>query len=198
MATSSFNHPSVDVFLQKAKKWKEEMTFLRSIMQECDLEEEYKWMHPCYSNQKNNIVLIHNFKEYCALLFFKGVLMKDKKGILIQQTANVQDRRQIRFTNLSEIIQQKETIKEYILEAIEIEKSGQKVTYKETAAFAMPDEFAKVLSSQKKLKAAFENLTPGRQRAYLLYFSSAKQSKTREDRIQKYIPKILIGKGLDD
>lgn len=188
----------VDLFLDKAKKWKDEMNLLRSLVLECNLDEDYKWMHPCYSYQGNNIVLIHQFKDYCALLFFKGVLLKDKKGILIQQTENVQDRRQIRFTSLAEIVKLQATIKEYILEAIEVEKSGLKVEYKKTSEFKMPDELQSLLSTNKNLKTAFEGLTPGRQRGYLLYFSSAKQSKTRLDRIEKYIPKILDGKGLDD
>ncbi len=188
----------VDLFFDKAKKWKEEMNLLRSFILECNLEEDFKWMHPCYSYTANNIVLIHDFKDYCALLFFKGVLLKDKKMVLVQQTENVQERRQIRFTSLIEIVKHKETIKEYIQEAIEIEKSGLKVELKKTSEFKMPDEFQDLLLKNKKLKTAFEKLTPGRQRGYLLYFSSAKQSKTRIDRIDKYLPKILDGKGLDD
>jgi uncharacterized protein YdeI (YjbR/CyaY-like superfamily) len=188
----------VDQFLLKTKKWKEEMMLLREIVLSCKLDEDYKWMHPCYSHNGNNIVLIHGFKDYCALLFFKGVLLKDQKKILIQQTANVQDRRQIRFTSLDEIVKLKKTIKDYIVEAIEIEKSGQKVAFKKTADFSMPDEFRQRLDKNKKLKAAFEKLTPGRQRGYLLYFAAAKQSVTRESRIEKYVPKILDGKGLDD
>lgn len=191
-------NPKVDLFLGKAKKWQDEMKMLRSIILSCGLTEDYKWMHPCYSFQEGNIVLIHGFKEYCALLFFKGVLLKDKKGILIQQTENVQDRRQIRFTSLAEIVKLQATIKEYIRKAIEVEKSGLKVEFKKTSAFNMPEEFQKLLAKSKKLKTAFEGLTPGRQRGYLLYFSSAKQSKTREERIEKYLPKILDGKGLDD
>jgi len=191
-------NPKVDSFLIKAKKWQSEMHLLRSLILECNLEEEYKWMHPCYSFQGSNVVLIHGFKDYCALLFFKGVLLKDKKGILIQQTENVQDRRQIRFTSLTEIEKLKATIKDYILEAIEVEKSGLKHEFKKTAEYKMPDEFQHLLLENKKLKTAFEGLTPGRQKAYLLYFSSAKQSKTRIDRIEKYLQKILDGKGIDD
>lgn len=188
----------VDHFLALAKKWQQEMVLLRSIVLECGLDEDYKWMHPCYSLQGKNIVLIHQFKEYCALLFFKGVLMKDPKKILIQQTENVQDRRQLRFTDLKQIEKQRAVIKAYIKEAIAIEKSGQQVAYKKTEAFAMPDEFKQVLKAQPALKAAFEKLTPGRQRGYLLYFSAAKQSDTRKARITKYTGAILKGKGLND
>ena len=193
----TFNQ-KVDLFFEKAKKWKEEMNLLRLFVLESNLEEEYKWMHPCYSYKENNIVLIHDFKDYCALLFFKGVLLKDKKSVLVQQTENVQESRQIRFTSITEIVKLKETIKEYIQEAIEIEKLGLKVELKKTSEFKIPDEFQDLLLINKKLKTAFEKLTPGRQRGYLLYFSSAKQSKTRIDRIEKYLPKILDGKGLDD
>jgi len=191
-------NPKVDQFLSKSKKWKEEMILLRETILELKLDEDFKWMHPCYSYENGNVVLIHGFKDYCALLFFKGVLLKDKKKILIQQTANVQDRRQLRFTNVNEIIKLRTTIKEYIKEAIELEKSGAKVEYKKTAEFNMPEEFKKKLAKDKKLKTAFEKLTPGRQRGYLLFFSSAKQAATRESRIAKYVPKILEGKGLDD
>jgi uncharacterized protein YdeI (YjbR/CyaY-like superfamily) len=191
-------NPKVDLFLDKAKKWQEEMRLLRSIVLQCKLDEDYKWMHPCYSLQGNNVVLIHGFKDYFALLFFKGVLLKDKEHILIQQTKNVQAARQIRFTKLSEVVKLKSTIKKYILEAIEIEQAGLKVELKKTAEYKMPDEFQKLVDKNKKLKTAFEALTTGRQRAYLLYFSSAKQSKTREARVEKYVQKILEGKGLDD
>lgn len=191
-------HTQVDSFLAKAKKWKEEMTLLRSIVLSCGLEEDYKWKHPCYTLNGNNVVLIHGFKEYCALLFFKGVLLKDTQGILIQQTAHVQDRRQLRFTNTQEITKQKKVIQAYIKEAIEVELSGLKVTFKKTADFDMPEEFEQALSNSKKLKTAFEKLTPGRQRAYLLHFAGAKQSATRTARIEKYIPQILDGKGLHD
>jgi uncharacterized protein YdeI (YjbR/CyaY-like superfamily) len=188
----------VDLFLDKAKKWKEEMTLLREIVQECKLQEDFKWMHPCYTFDNNNVVLIHNFKEYCALLFFKGVLLNDNHGILIQQTENVQDRRQLRFTKIDEIIENCEIIKEYIEQAIALEKSGAQVVFKKTSEFKMPDEFQQKLDSEPKLKKAFESLTPGRQRAYLLYFSAAKQTQTRTNRIEKYIPLIMQGKGIDD
>jgi uncharacterized protein YdeI (YjbR/CyaY-like superfamily) len=191
-------NPKVELFLEKEKKWKEEMKLLRSIILQCGLEEDYKWMHPCYTFKRNNVVLIHQFKEYCALLFFKGVLLKDEEKILIQQTENVQDRRQIRFTDIDEIVKLETTIKKYIFEAIEVEKSGVKVEFKKTAEFNIPEEFRNKLDEDKKLKKSFESLTPGRQRGYLLYFSSAKQAKTRESRIEKYLQKILEGKGPDD
>ena len=191
-------NPKVDLFLAKAKSWQAEMTLLREVILECELNEDYKWMHPCYTYQGSNIVLIHGFKNYFALLFFKGALINDKQGILIRQTENVQDRRQIRFSNLNEIVNLKSVIKDYIKEAMEIEKAGLKVAFKKTADFNMPEEFKLRLEMDKKLKTAFEGLTPGRQRGYLLYFSSAKQSKTRESRIEKNIPNILDGKGLDD
>jgi len=191
-------NPKVDSFLINAKKWQAEMHLLRSLILECNVVEEYKWKHPCYTFQGSNVVLIHGFKHYCALLFFKGILLKDKKGILIQQSENVQESRQIRFTNLTEIEKLHSSIIAYIQEAIEVEKSGLKHEYKKTAEFKMPDEFQHLLLKNKKLKTAFEGLTPGRQRAYLLYFSSAKQSKTRIDRIEKYLQKIVDGKGLDD
>lgn len=191
-------NPKVDAFLSKAKKWQDEMTLLREIVLECDLNEDYKWMHPCYTYQDRNVVLIHGFKDYCALLFFKGVLLNDKHGMLIQQTENVQDRRQIRFKSLEEIVKHRSVIKYYIKEAILIEQSGLNLAFKKTSEFNMPAEFQNQLESNKNLKVAFDGLTPGRQRGYLLYFSSAKQTKTRENRIEKYIPKILDGKGLDD
>lgn len=188
----------VDAFLDKAQKWKEEMTLLREICLECGLTEEYKWMHPCYTFQGNNVVLIHEFKEYCALLFHKGVLLKDPNTILIQQTENVQVARQIRFTNLQEIKDLEPVLKAYIFEAIDVEKAGEEVKLKETSEFKMADEFKKALTADPDLKAAFNALTPGRQREYLLYFSQAKQHKTRESRIEKSIPNIFKGKGLTD
>jgi uncharacterized protein YdeI (YjbR/CyaY-like superfamily) len=188
----------VDWYFTKNTKWQKEIEALRAITLSCGLAEELKWGCPCYTNQENNIVLIHVFKEYCALLFFKGVLLKDAKGILIQQTANVQVARQLRFTNLQEIIKNKSVIKEYIKEAIEIEKSGVKVPLKKTKEFYTPEEFKNKMDEKPALKKAFKALTPGRQRAYLLYFSQAKQAKTREARIEKCAPKILMGKGLDD
>jgi uncharacterized protein YdeI (YjbR/CyaY-like superfamily) len=171
---------------------------LRAIVLDCGLTEELKWGVPCYTFQKSNIVLIHVFKEYCAYLFFKGALLNDAKGILVQQTENVQAARQIRFTNVKEIVKLKATLKAYIYEAIEVEKAGLKVELKKTNEFTMPEEFQTKLDRTPALKKAFHALTPGRQRGYLLYFASAKQSKTRESRIEKYVPQILKGKGLDD
>lgn len=188
----------VDFYFTKAKKWQAEIEKLRIIVLDSGLDEELKWGVPCYQFEKNNIVLIHVFKEYCALLFHKGALLKDPKGILIQQTENVQSARQLRFTSLKEIVKLENTISAYILEAIEIEKSGLKVEFKKTKEFNMPEEFENKLSKNSKLKKAFFALTPGRQRGYLLYFSAAKQSKTRDTRIEKYTPQILKGKGLDD
>lgn len=192
------NPKVVDKFLDRAKKWKPEMTLLREICQDCGLTEEFKWMHPCYTYHKKNVVLIHGFKEYCALLFHKGVLLKDTDNILIQQTENVQSARQIRFTGLQEIIDLKLTIKAYIFEAMEVEKAGLEVPMKKTSEFKMPDEFKEALDNDPDLKTAFQGLTPGRQRGYLLYFSQAKQSATRANRVKKHIPKILQGKGLND
>lgn len=188
--------PTVDAFLDRAKNWKEEMTLLREILLECDLEEDFKWKHPCYTYQGRNIVLIHGFKEYCALLFFKGVLLKDEAGLLVQQTENVQDARQIRFTGPGEIEVVKASIKAYVREAVD--KSHLKIVFKKTREFSVPVEFQKLMDRDTKLKAAFEKLTPGRQRAYLLHFSSAKQSKTRVSRIEKHREKIMEGKGLND
>ena len=191
-------NPKVDFFFFKAKKWQEELEQLRTIALGCGLTEELKWGVPCYTFQKNNILLIHAFKDYCAFLFFKGVLLKDPKGILIQQTENVQSGRQIRFTSVKEIVKMKATLKAYIFEAVEVEKAGLKVSMKKTADYKVPEEFQKKLDKSPALKTAFKALTPGRQRGYLFYFSAAKQSKTREARIEKCIPQILEGKGLDD
>ena len=191
-------NPKVDVFLSKAKKWQEEFEKLRMIILDCQLTEELKWGDPCYTFQKNNIVLIHGFKEYCALLFIKGALLKDPNGILIQQTENVQAARQIRFTNVQEIVEMEPILKAYIHEAIEVEKAGLKVDFKKTTEFNIPEEFQKKLDEIPALKTAFEALTPGRQRAYILYFSAPKQSKTRESRVEKYMQQILDGKGLND
>jgi uncharacterized protein YdeI (YjbR/CyaY-like superfamily) len=191
-------NPKVDFFFSKAEKWQKELEKLRMIVLDCDLTEELKWGVPCYTFEKNNIVLIHAFKEYCALLFFKGALLKDNKHILIQQTENVQAARQIRFTNVAEIVKKEKALKAYIYEAIEVEEAGLKVSFKETKEFPMPEEFQKKLDKTPALKKAFYALTPGRQRGYLLYFSQAKQSKTRESRIEKYIPQILKGEGLND
>jgi uncharacterized protein YdeI (YjbR/CyaY-like superfamily) len=197
MAKSKEN-PKVDWFFEKAGKWQEETERLRTIMLECGLDEELKWGCPCYAHNKTNIVLIHAFKDYCALLFFKGALLKDTNGILVQQTENVQSARQIRFTNAREIVKMKAAIKAYVYEAIEVEKAGLKVKLKTTREFKVPEEFQKKLDKMPRLKKAFEALTPGRQKGYLLYFSSAKQSKTREERVKKYMKQILSGKGLED
>ena len=191
-------NPKVDFYFTKAKKWQEELQLLRKIVGDTGLAEDLKWGCPCYTFEKKNIVLIHDFKEYCALLFFKGALLKDPNGILIQQTENVQAARQARFTNVNEINKAKAAIKAYIFEAIEVEKAGLKVPLKKTKEFAIPEEFQKRLNKTSGLKAAFKSLTPGRQRGYILYFSSAKLAATREAIIEKYIPKILKGKGLED
>lgn len=191
-------NPKVDFFFEKGGQWKPAYELLRQLVLGCGLTEELKWGVPCYTINDNNVVLIHGFKEYCALLFHKGVLLKDSKKLLIQQTENVQAARQLRFTDVSEIIKLEPTITSYIKEAVKLEQSGAKVELKKTAEFNMPDEFKIKLDELPGLKTAFENLTPGRQRGYLLYFSQAKQAKTREARIEKYIPIILSGKGLDD
>ena len=191
-------NPKVDWFFNKDTKWQQEYAELRMFILDCGLTEELKWGCPCYTSQENNVVLIHGFKDYCALLFMKGVLMKDEKGILIQQTENVQEARQIRFKNLEEIFKHQENIKKYVLEAIEIERLGLKFEFKKTSAFQMPDEFKQLLDDIPELKTAFEALTSGRQRGYLLHFSTPKQAKTREARIEKYLQPILDGKGLDD
>jgi len=197
MAKSELN-PKVDEFLSKAKKWKEEFEKLRNIVLDCDLTEEFKWMHPCYTFEQKNIVLIHGFKEYCALLFHKGALLKDSHGILIQQTENVQAGRQIRFTNVQEIVEMEAILKAYIHEAIEVEKAGMEVDFKKTTEYTIPEELQNKFDEIPALKTAFEALTPGRQRAYLLHFSGPKQSKTRESRIEKSMQQILNGKGLND
>jgi len=191
-------NPKVDEFLSKARKWKEEYEKLRAIVLDCELTEDFKWMHPCYTFENKNIVLIHGFKEYCALLFHKGALLQDAHGILIQQTENVQAARQIRFTNAAEIDELEPILKAYIYEAIEIEKAGLEVNFKKTDDYSVPDEFQHKLEEIAGLKAAFEGLTPGRQRAYLHYFFQPKQSKTRAARVEKYVRQILDGKGLND
>ena len=191
-------NPKVDWFFNKETKWQKEYEKLRTIVLGCDLTEELKWGCPCYVYQKSNIVLIHGFKEYCALLFFKGALLKDKKNILIQQTENVQAARQIRFTSAQQIDKMKATLKAYIYEAVSVEEAGVKVAYKKTSEYKIPEEFQKKLDKNRTLKTAFEKLTPGRQRGYIFYFSQAKQSKTRESRIEKCLPQILAGKGIDD
>jgi uncharacterized protein YdeI (YjbR/CyaY-like superfamily) len=191
-------NPKVDVFISKAKKWREEFEALRTIALDCGLTEELKWRLPCYTFEKRNVVIIQGFKEYCALLFFKGALLQDTRGILIQQTKDVQAARQVRFTNVDEIVELEPSLKAYIYEAIQVEKAGLKVNLKKTEDFKIPEEFQKKLDEMPALKTAFEALTPGRQRAYLFYFAQPKQSKTREARIEKYVPQILKGKGLND
>jgi len=191
-------NPKVDVFLSKAKQWQEEFEKLRMIILDCQLTEELKWGKPCYTFQKSNIVIIQGFKEYCALLFVKGALLNDAKGILITQTENTQAARQIRFTNVREIVEMETILKAYVHEAIEVERAGLKVSFKETTEFKIPEEFQQKLDEIPALKTAFEALTPGRQRAYILYFSAPKQSKTRESRVEKYTQQILNGKGLND
>lgn len=196
--TNSKMNPKVDEFLTKAKKWKEEYETLRKIVLDCELNEDYKWMNPCYTFEKKNIVLMHGFKEYCALLFPKGSLLQDSHGILTQQTENVQGARQIRFTNVQEIAEKEAVLKAYIYEAIEVEKAGLKVKVKKPEELIVPEELQHKFDEIPALKTAFTTLTPGRQRAYILHFSAAKQSKTRESRIEKCIPNILNGKGLND
>ena len=196
--TLKIMNPKVDWFFNKTTKWQEAYSELRILVLECGLSEELKWGCPCYTFEKNNIVLIHGFKDYCALLFMQGALLKDPNNILVQQTENVQSARQIRFKNLEEILNNKSIIKSYIDEAIAIDKAGLSVELKKTPDYKIPVEFQKVLNDMPELNNAFKALTPGRQRGYLLYFSSAKQSKTREARIEKYVQQILNGKGLDD
>jgi uncharacterized protein YdeI (YjbR/CyaY-like superfamily) len=191
-------NPKVDFYFKKAEKWQEELEKLRTIVLDSELTEELKWGVPCYTLQNSNVVLIHVFKEYCAVLFIKGALLHDIHGLLIQQTENVQAARQIRFSNIQEVVEKEPFLKSYIQEAIEVEKSGLKVDYKKTTEFNMPEEFVNRLEEVPGLQDAFDGLTPGRQRAYLLYFSAPKQSKTREARVEKYIQQILDGKGLND
>jgi len=191
-------NPKVDFYFSEAEKWRDELAKLRTIVLDSPLTEELKWGVPCYTFQKSNILLIHVFKEYCALLFVKGALLKDTYGVLIQQTENVQAARQVRFTNIQEIVELEATLKAYINEAIQVEVSGLKVNYKKAEEFSIPDEFLSKLEDNPDLETAFYALTPGRQRAYLLYFSAPKQSKTREARVGKFLPQILSGKGLND
>ena len=191
-------NPKVDKFISEAEKWQEEFEKLRMIILDCQLNEELKWGNPCYTFQNSNIVLIHGFKEYCAILFMKGALLNDAHGLLIQQTENVQSGRQIRFTNVREIVNLEPILKTYVYEAIEVEKAGLKVPLKKTTVLIFPQEFQNKLDENPALKKAFEALTPGRQRAYNLFFSAPKQSQTRASRVEKSIPKILEGKGLDD
>ncbi|WP_294298440.1 YdeI family protein [uncultured Chryseobacterium sp.] len=192
------NNPKADFFFNKTGKWHSEFQKLRTLALSTQLTEEIKWGCPCYTYNGKNIFLIHGFKEYCALLFFKGALLKDPENILVQQTENVQSARQIRFLNIQHIIDLEDTVRNYIFQAVEVEESGTRVEMKQTKAFEIPEEFRQKLDTDFELKSAFEALTPGRQRAYLLYFSSAKQSKTRESRIEKCIPQILSGKALND
>jgi uncharacterized protein YdeI (YjbR/CyaY-like superfamily) len=196
--TKSIMNPRVDFFFKKDTKWQKEFDQLRMIVLDCGLTEELKWGCPCYTHEKKNIVLIHGFKEYCAFLFFKGALLKDPKSILIRQTENVQLPRQVRFTNVQQILKLEPVLKKYIREAIEVEKTGLKVNLKGKNEPVLPEEFQKKLNKDRTLKASFGALTPGRQRAYVLYFSAPKQSKTREARIEKYVEQILRGKGLND
>ena len=191
-------NPNVDFYFSKAKKWQEEIKKLRMTILDCGLTEELKWGVPCYTFQKSNIVLLHVFKQYCAVLFFKGALLNDALSILIQQTKNVQAARQIRFTNVREIVEMEAILKTYIYEAIEVEKSGLKVNLKKNTELTIPEEFQNKLDEIPALKTAFDALTPGRQRAYILYFSAPKQSKTRESRVEKCMQQILNGKGLNE
>lgn len=191
-------NPKVDAFLRKTEKWQEEFKNLRRIILDCGLTEELKWGVPCYTFENKNVVLIHGFKEYCAILFVKGALLKDANNVLIQQTENVQAARQVRFTNVQEIVEQETILKAYIHEAVEVEKAGMKVNYKKTSEYIIPEEFQIKLDEIPSLKTAFKALTPGRQRAYIYYFSQPKQSKTRKSRVEKYVPQILSGKGLND
>jgi uncharacterized protein YdeI (YjbR/CyaY-like superfamily) len=191
-------NPKVDGFFRQSKKWHDELKILRRIVLDCQLTEDVKWGVPCYTFQQSNILLIHVFKEYCALLFFKGALLNDANGILVQQTKTTQAARQIRFTKVQQIVAMHTILKDYIHEAIEVEKAGLKVNYKKTAEFTIPDEFQNKLADIPALKTAFESLTPGRQRAYLLYFAAPKQSKTRKSRVEKCMQHILNGKGLND
>ena len=191
-------NPKVDWFFTKTSKWQEEYSELRKLVLDCDLTEELKWGCPCYTIQKRNIVLIHGFKNYCALLFMQGALLKDTKKVLVQQTENVQSARQMRFANIEEILKSKSIIKAYVKEAIAIDKAGLKVELKKTTEYKIPAEFQNVLKDMPELETAFKTLTPGRQRGYLLYFSAAKQAKTRQQRVEKYIHQILDGKGLED
>ena len=196
--TGSSMNPKVDFFFKKASKWRSACEKLRVIILDCGLNEELKWGCPCYTFQRNNIVLIHGFKSYCALLFFKGALLNDTDGILIQQTEKVQAARQIRFTNIREIVEMAPMLKAYIYEAIEVERAGLKVAFKKTKDFTIPEEFQKKLNENPALKTAFEALTPGRQRAYIFYFSQPKQTKTRASRVEKCMQQILDGKGIND
>ncbi len=196
--TKGRKNPKVDFFFDRADKWQADYKRLRAIVLDCGLDEELKWGVPCYTFAERNIVLMHGFKEYCALLFFKGALLKDTKGILVQQTKNVQATRQIRFTNVREIVEMEPILKDYIDQAIQVEQAGLKVDLKKTSEFSIPKEFQDKLDGDPALRTAFQALTPGRQRAYILYFSAPKQSKTREARVEKSVELILDGMGLND
>jgi uncharacterized protein YdeI (YjbR/CyaY-like superfamily) len=196
--TTSVTNPKVDWFFDKDTQWQKEYEKLRKIILSCGLTEELKWGCPCYVFENSNIVLIHGFKDYCAILFFKGALLADPDGILIQQTDNVQSARQVRFTSVQQIVKMERALKAYVYEAIEVERAGLQVKYKKTEDFKVPEEFQTKLDKMPALKTAFDALTPGRQRAYIFYFSQAKQSKTRVARVEKYLTQILAGKGLDD
>ena len=196
--TSSEPNPKTDWFFVKDTKWQKEYEKLRKIILSCGLSEELKWGCPCYTFENNNIVLMHGFKEYCALLFFKGALLADPDGMLIQQTENVQSARQLRFTSVQKVVKAERIVKAYVYEAIEVERAGLQVKYKKTKDFKIPDEFQTKLDKMPSLKTAFNALTPGRQRAYIFHFSQPKQSKTRTARVEKYLKQILNGKGLDD
>lgn len=198
MMTNTNMSPKVDSFINSTDKWQAEYRKLRMILLDCNLDEDLKWGKPCYTFENNNIVIMHGFKEYCALLFIKGALMHDPKGILVQQTENVQAGRQIRFKNVQEIDAMESTLKDYVREAIEVEKAGLEVEFKKNAEYTIPEEFQNRLNDNPALKTAFEALTPGRQRGYILHFSEPKQAKTRESRVEKCIPQILGGKGLND
>lgn len=188
-----------DRFFEKARKWNEEYSLLREIILEIQsLEEDFKWKHPCYTFKGNNVALIHGFKEYCAVLFHKGALIQDKGKVLIQQTENVQSARQLRFTDVGQIIEMRPLIEKYLREAIAIEESGKKVELKKVSDYPVPEEFQRAIDEDAAFAKAFYSLTPGRQKGYLFYFNQAKQAKTRESRIEKYYQQILEGKGLDD
>ncbi len=190
--------PKVDEFIRRAKKWREEYGALREIVLGCDLSEDFKWMHPCYTLDGQNVVLIHGFKEYCALLFHKGALLTDAHGVLVQQTENVQAARQIRFRSLQEIVALEPVVEAYVREAIEVERAGLEVPLKDTSEYLVPDELQRMFEADPAFKSAFEALTPGRQRGYILHFSAPKQAKTRQARIEKHQERILAGKGLND
>lgn len=191
-------NPKVDEYLSKAPYWQDEMKQLQKIILDCGLTEELKWGKPCYAYKNSNIVIIQGFKAYLAVLFFKGVLLNDPEGILVKTGENTNVGRQIRFSNMDEIVELEPTLKAYIFEAIEVEKAGLKVPKPKIKELVYPKEFKKKLDEMPALKTAFESLSPGRQKAYILYFSQAKQSETRVARIEKYIPHILKEKGLND